>query len=273
MSNLVYFASGSYKDEYQNLPYDFVYLVDKYFEHEQSILRIGKVICLKMDALIASEYLIKNRITIDCFVSINEGLFGGGGNYVINSDAFMGYVFPILKDEYIHIIDRSYYTHPYIVKMNWPISKKELKVTDCRFIHPIFFASANKKKLGNVYLINKKRNCRQLKMISNKKVFVINDSIWSDYNRNDLFCLSINNPNTNNFFYSKSNVLNIRNYNFCDVLAYCEMNKILKIRLLPWLQGQYQAIIDLILEHKNTYPEEIYFYHFNKNDYKSFREK
>jgi hypothetical protein len=51
------------------------------------------------------------------------------------------------------------------------------------------------------------------------------------------------------------------------------MNKILKIRLLPWLQGQYQAIIDLILAHKNTYPEEIYFYHFNKNDYKSFREK
>jgi hypothetical protein len=68
MINLVYFASGIYKEEYQNLPYDFVYLVDKYFTHKQTIRKIGKVICLKMDALNASNYLIENRIKINCFV-------------------------------------------------------------------------------------------------------------------------------------------------------------------------------------------------------------
>jgi len=273
MSNLVYFASGRYKEDYQNLPYDFVFLVDNYFEHQQTILRIGKVTCLKMDALMAAEYLIKNRIMIDCFVSINEGLFGGGGNYVINSDAFMGYVFPILKDEYIHIIDRSYYALPYIVKMNWPISKKELKNADSRYIHPKLFATVNTQKRGNVYLVNKKISGQQLKMINNKKVFVKNDSIWSDYNKKDLFQLSINNPNTNRFFYKNENVLNIRNYNFSDVLELCERKKISKMRLTPWLKDKYKEVLDLIIENKNSYPKEIHFYHFNKNDYKSIKEQ
>ena len=200
-------------------------------------------------------------------------MFGGVGNYVINSDAFMGYVFPILEDEYIHVIDRTYYAHPYIVKMNWPILKKEIKSTDVRYLNPNQFAAVSRSNYGIVYLVSKLVKRRQLNIQCNIKLFIVNDSIWSDYNKFDVFYLSINNPYTNNFFYAKSNVLNIRDYDFYDILEYCEINKVSKIRLIPWLNGKYQGIIDLIKENKNTYPKEIYFYHFNKNDYKILSEK
>jgi hypothetical protein len=272
MKNLVYFASGLYKEDYQNLPYDNIYLIDSRFRFNTNQQITGKVTCLKMDALEAANHLIDNKIFIDCFVSINEGLFGGGGNYVINSDAFMGYVFPILREQFVHIIDRSYYNYPYIVKMNWPVIKKEINMDDDFYIDPNLFSTVTRANYGNVYLIKKDVKKRKLNLACNTSVFVVNDSIWSDYNTADLFFLSINNPNTNEIFYSKPNVFNINEFSFNEVLSLCEENKIAKIRMMPWLRGQYTEIINAIIENKNEYPKEIHFYHMNKKDYKSFIE-
>lgn len=267
MKNLVYFASGSYKEDYQNLPYDHIYLIDGRFHFNRDNEVIGKVTCLKMDALEAANHLINHKIFIDCFVSINEGLFEGGGNYVINSDAFMGYVFPILREQFIHIIDRAYYNYPYIVKMNWPVIKKEINIGDEFYLDPNLFSTVTREDYGNVYLIKKEVKKRKLDLACKTSVFVVNDSIWSDYNKEDFFFLSINNPNTNEIFYSRSNVLNVNDYTFNEILILCEEKKIAKIRMMPWLRGQYEEIINAIIQNKNEYPKEIYFYHMNKKDY------
>ena len=40
--------------------------------------------------------------------------------YPINSDMFIGYVMPILSDEYIHIMNKNYYGNQYHVTMDFP---------------------------------------------------------------------------------------------------------------------------------------------------------
>ena len=68
MKNLVYFASGLYKEDYQNLPYDNIYLIDSRFRFNTNQQIKGKVTCLKMDALEAANYLIDRKIFIDCYL-------------------------------------------------------------------------------------------------------------------------------------------------------------------------------------------------------------
>jgi hypothetical protein len=111
MTTLVYFASGPYKIEYENLTYDQIYLIDNCFKSE--IFEIGKVKCIGMDCLKAVDYLKGKGVIIDCFVSLNEGLYEGGGSYAINSDMFLGYVMPIMRNEYYHIMNKNYYMGQY----------------------------------------------------------------------------------------------------------------------------------------------------------------
>ena len=151
--------------------------------------------------------------------------------------------------------------------MNWPVIKTEINEGDDFYLDPNLFSTVTREDYGNVYLIKKDVKKRKLDLACKTSVFVVNDSIWSDYNSEDFFFLSINNPNTNEIFYSRSNVLNVNDYTFNEILIHCEEKKIAKIRMMPWLNGQYTEIINAIIENQNQYPKEIHFYHMNKKDY------
>jgi len=61
--NLVYYASGNYKLEYQSLPYDNIFLIDKSHKQNDIIIKVGKVTSIKIDVLKATDYLkYKNRL-------------------------------------------------------------------------------------------------------------------------------------------------------------------------------------------------------------------
>lgn len=112
MKTLAYFASGiefDYK-ELEKIQFDKVILVDKNFSFNSTVKVVNKkVVLLKMDAFEAVDYLKKEKIQLDAFISLNEGLCEGGGDYPLNGFYFLSYLTPILKDNYIHIYDPSYY--------------------------------------------------------------------------------------------------------------------------------------------------------------------
>jgi hypothetical protein len=111
MKRLLYIASGAYESAYQELPFDRLYFVDSNRKLKESFRFASKRHrFLAMDALFAVDYLISKQIKIDCLVVMNEGLFQGSGQYPMFSDFLMGYLSPILKDDFLLITD----LHPYL---------------------------------------------------------------------------------------------------------------------------------------------------------------
>ena len=281
---LVYFASGPYKKRYELLPYDQIYLVDYCFARRSNhiiagsdknikVSKSGKVICLGMDCLCAVEYLQQHKIKIDCFVSLNEGLFEGGGRYAINSDMFLGYVMPILGDEYIHILNKNYYGHNYHVTINLPYLMTEISEEDQDYLDPFLFSDDEYHK-GNakVYRMKKHTSTEDLNINPNIQISIIHDSIWGHTDELDLLAISIIPQGQGDFFHGSSKVISLRDHSVEQILDFCVQNKIAVIGLTPWSRGKYSSFIDQIKNYTEEYPKVISLFHLNRKDYKSLKE-
>ena len=181
---LVYFASGTeIKEAYKNLPYDKIYLVDYAFRFSKVKVIDKKITCLNMDCLEAVDYLKERNIKIDCFVCLNEGLFEGGGSYPINSDFFIGYVMPIMREEYIHVMNPLYYYNDegYDVTMDLPYHMTD--ITEYSIIdHRIFSNDDLQIKNGRVYLMKRVFESYGSNYLNSKiRVTTFWDSIWNHY--------------------------------------------------------------------------------------------
>ena len=98
MRTLLYIASGNYRREYEQLPYDQVILVDLRRFNQQPPFG-SKVRCLQMNVLDAVSMLRKEGVKIDCLVTINEGLSEGGGSFAMLSDFMIGQLFPLYEED------------------------------------------------------------------------------------------------------------------------------------------------------------------------------
>lgn len=274
MKILVYFASGPYKAEYQNLKFDRIILVDNCFKkHNKIFINRGKVTCIGMDCLDSIKYLKTENIKIDCFVSLNEGLAEGGGRYAINSDFFLGYVMPILKDTYVHIMNRNYYGSMYRISMDWPFNMVEISSNEEDFISPFIF-SKNSYHEGHAknYRMERIHNKRIILLNPNLEISINHDSIWNDYDDLDLIAISFSQQGQGDFFDKLPKTINLNTSSIGEVFSYCKLNKIEKIGLTPWGKGKYSSFINLLRNFNEDYPKEIRLFHLNKKDYKEIRE-
>jgi hypothetical protein len=267
MSTLAYFASGEYKDIYQEFDYDNILLVDHGF---RKYSRIGKVICYDYSALRAIDEFKRKNIKIDCLVIINEGLFEGGGRYALNSDMFLGYLMPILNDEYYHYIYPKYYAfHEYKTDLDLPFLKTELNSTHPAYINPLIF-SEHLNNINDIKLYKMKKNRTEIEIELNKniKIQVINDSIWCDFNSLDLIFMSIKDQGQGDFFDKVRRTYKInRNTEMREILEKCNVDKINRIGIMPWKFGDYQNAVYEIQNWDGNYPKTINFYHLNQNDF------
>lgn len=266
MKTLVYFASGPYKIEYESLAFEQIYLIDNCFKTE--IFEIGKVKCLAMDCLKAVDYLKRNGVIIDCFVSLNEGLYEGGGSYAINSDMFLGYVMPILNDEYYHIMNKSYYCGNYKVSMNLPYEKTEIFSDNINYLDfSIFSKEAYHLGRAKMFKMIKNRFVTSLLIRNDLKVSVIQDSIWNDFDNLDLLILGTNSENK--FFVPKKSekIISNKGKKISEILEFADYNKYTSIGFTPWLKGNYSDVIEILNNFNSGYLKEVRFYHLNKNDY------
>jgi len=277
MKTLVYFASGPNKTEYQDLDFDQIYLIDNFFKKKQQaqidIFNSGKVFCIGMDCIQAVNFLRKQHVKIDCFVSLNEGLYEGGGRYAINSDFFIGYAMSLFKDNYIHIMNKAYYQNKYKVSMDLPFIAEELNQNDTRYISPSIF-SKNSFHKGNakVFQMSKIKNTHPIKINPNIKISVIHDSIWNYYHELELVVISILEQGQGAFFDKIPKVININHNDLDEIFSKCQKNKLCKIGFMPWARGNYGSFIEKIKSYDQGYPDEILLFHLNKKDYKSVKD-
>lgn len=289
MKTLLYLAAGPYLQAFNQLAFDKLIFVEKddraWAKSYEKI--ISNAEWINKDALVAIDELKSRDIKIDYLVSLNEGLGEGGGGYAMLSDEVMGYLSPILKDEFILICDFSHYDsrkqHRY-KNFDWYFDKViELKEGDPGFINPKIFTESqkyNSGSFGHVYKIKKITQTRNIN-INRQKVIVklIHGSIWDDEAKLDSIGISFNHSKFNgtaaynsqsisDFFESNPKVFNLKNMTFSEVLDYCEYYKIKHLGLCPWLNFNYQEVFARLQGVLPNSLETIFFYHLNANDYK-----
>ena len=273
MKTLVYFASGKYKEHYQELPFENIYLIDRCFsrnyDNKPEIECIGKVKCVGMDCLHSINYLKSEEIKIDYFVVLNEGLYEGGGQYALNSDMFLGYLMPILNNSYYHLMNPSYYSGNYKTGMDLPFKKVEIKESSSKYL-PYYLFSQDEYHKGRVkiFLMSKKRKEIPRDLCENIKISVIHDSIWCDYDALDGVFVSIKDQGQGDFFYQlpKTHCINLST-EITDILNVCYEQRLLKVGITPWKFGNYKLTIKALREWNKDFPKEINFYHLNKKDF------
>jgi hypothetical protein len=278
MRTLVYFASGCDSPEYLELDFDRIVLIDNCFKNKrrypESIFKRSKITCIGMDCLESIEYLKKENIKIDCFVSLNEGLYEGGGSYAINSDMFLGYAMPLFKEQYIHIMNKNYYHNMYNVSMDLPYIIEEIKENDSRYLSPFIFSKNNyhkgHAKVFSMSMCDKSKS--EIKINHRIKMQIIHDSIWNYYEELDTCVISFSDQGQVDFFERKPKVLNFKNISIDEIFEYCERNKIRKIGFTPFGRGKYNGFLKKLEGWNNEYPEEVILYHLNKSDYREIKE-
>lgn len=293
MKTMLYLASGKFYDDYLNLPFDQMIFVDRStnllrtYPENQRVRFIGK------DAILAIDDLKRQNIKIDCLVTVNEGLYGGGGNYPIFSDFLMGYLSPLLNDEFVLVCDLNYYCSTLrtpMSKLDWGFEKvKKLTPSDNDYIDPSIFSysqrQVQKNNYGNVYCMRRVEKSTKIPLSFTKtEVNLINGSIWKDEESLDFIGLNNisiynipghhqNNINSiDEFFNSKPKVFNLQQKSFSEILNYCKNNNLKKIGLTPWKNNDYSEIIDNLHQLKDNFFESITFYHLNKKDFRQLYE-
>lgn len=277
MKTLVYFASGPNRPEYQELDFDRIILIDNCFKNRRrypkSVFNRGKVTCIGMDCLESIEYLKNENIKIDCFVSLNEGLYEGGGSYAINSDFFLGYIMPLLKDNYVHIMNRDYYHNMYNVSMDLPFEMKEITENEKYFISPFMFSRENYHKgHAKVYQMTRIFNTQDFLFSPRLKISINHDSIWNYYDNLDLIAISFKQQGQGNYFDNLSKTINLNSCSIDEIFKHCRINRIEKIGFTPWGNGYYNSFINLLKDFEGDYPKEIFLFHLNKGDYRGIKE-
>lgn len=288
MKTLLYLASGTYNSEYEKLPYDQIICVDysssaanTYPQHET------KVRFIKMDALLAADQLRKEKIQIDCLVSMNEGLDEGGGIYPMFSGFLMGYLSPILKVEIVLICDLGIYNNfrNGLASLDWGFHKKsEHFKGDEKYIDPRKFMNhrENISPRGQVFCMKKNREIRNISINDSiSKLQLIHGSIWEDQEELDFIGFSLTSihslPRTNNsqirtpsdFFKSKG-VVDTHLLPFKEIISIARNKGAKNIGLGPWNKGDYQEAIDLMKTEDFSDFESIRFYHLSPKDFKMF---
>lgn len=288
---LLYLASGPYKADYEDLAFERVILVDR-LPNKEVIPNDSKVEYWRMDALNAIDEISRRKLKIDCLVSLNDGMFEGGGSYPIFSEFLLGYLHPHLSDDLLVITDLNYYKclriSKIIGKMDWGFTSSVVKSNNDDFINPLIFSygmtQENCKHIndfGNVFKLKRDR-----KIYSNKihahQISVRHTSIWEDEDELDFIGLSMPTDNTEhnrrsfgriewNFFNQKQKVYSIRNLSFQEVINLAIKKGAKKIGLLPWLNGNYSDVLQVLKDNNVEGGLDIRFYHLQKQDFEQIR--
>lgn len=280
---LLYLASGYYMPIYETLPFDRVILVDhNYFDND--ILPFGsKVRLMKMDALEAIKILRKEGVVIHAFVSMNEGLFDGYGEYPIFCDAVLGYVSPILSDEVLVIYDQNNHAHGQRGNRagNFGFKVKKIPQEHPLYIEPTYFSCVFDSTVrGAVFSMKRTLKITPLPNQWSVKINLVHGSIWQDKDELDRIGLNLrprnfrNQPKlVNDFFLSHDRVVNIHGKTFVEIITEAEADGIGRLGLTPWKNGDYEEVFDYLRSHRLKIVRSITFYHLNKRDFKGLYQR
>ena len=258
--NAVYFASGPIREQYLNYPFEKLYLVDNIFKGIQDY---GKIITIGLDCLDAVDYLSFQKIKIDCIISINEGLWEGGGYYKINSDAFFGYVWPLLNDTFYHLYDPTYY-NPLFKNYEVDLPSKATKIDDDS--NPLHSKNLSFSRRTYKLFENQKDEPFRRLQINGIVVNLINSSIWVNFEKYNKVFLKFKESAFVSKLKKRTNITLLAN-NF--QIAGLEVLKG-RIAFTTGLFDSYEALFEKIKGLKNPDLKQVDIYFLNKKDWGLF---
>ncbi|WP_210466856.1 YqiA/YcfP family alpha/beta fold hydrolase [Rufibacter roseolus] len=269
--NLVYYASGrAVKEAYFLLPFDNIVLVDYAFSDVFSVK--GKVITIGLTALEATAVFKEAGVRFDAFVCINEGLWEGGGSYPIQGNWSMSTILPVLKEEYLHIACPEYYGKRKWKKIfNLPQKAILLSEKEEGYIDPTIFSDYYRYgKEFCVWRVSKQVGTAASFMAGTRKIIVQRKNIWDDYSLLDRILVRCPPKEVQNLLKNTYKAVPLsRDHTAKHILEFCNANKVVKLGLSPWRNGQYNTFIKFLKENEEMYPypKELFFYHLHKNDF------
>lgn len=282
MSTLLYLASGQYLRRYEDLPFDQVILVNRVF-HQQLENRPfrSKVRLIEDDALDAIKTLKQeNQHKIDCLVSVNEGLIGGGGDYPIFNEQLLGYLHPLFADELLVITSIDYYNAVHmgkrVARMDWGFTAERLIANHEKYVQPIVFTryeNPHPENYGDVFYLRRNRTVTPPPLNQKLEISIIHGSIWEAETTLDSIGLNLRptdhygREKINTFFLGLSKVCNIHSKSIKEIIFYAEAQKIKHLGLTPWMDGDYQPVIEFLQKYQPQHLKKITFYHLRRKDY------
>jgi hypothetical protein len=221
MRTLVYLASGGYNEFYETLPFDRIYLVSS---EPRRKIHSEKVVYLNMDALDSIEYFKENNISIACLVTLRESQGEGGFRYNLCSDAVMGYLMPILQEQFIWICNGiNYYKiinkqdqtqnlklHKCeslnYVSLDLPYIMTELNPDSHEYIDPAKFTDMDSKASMHIFSMQLNPVIREIRVGKHLNIRLIQDSIWRHADELDQMYISFKpSHDSQKDFYTKHN--------------------------------------------------------------------
>jgi hypothetical protein len=280
---LLYLASGPIIPEYQQLPFGKMIFVDR--NQQQMNFQDDRFEFIRADALFAIERLIEKNIKIDYLVSVNEGLWGGGGDYPVLSDFMLGYLSPILSDEFFLICDPIYYRAlPMTLNPQWGFTKSVVPTEDPSFINPSLFSYSQRESnrisnsdYGKVFRLERNRTVKNLIIRDGLNCKLIYGSIWDDASKLDMIGINLisrqeirgNNRIriTIDAYFRQKGVYDLNQKSISDIIQFAQLNGHQHLGLSPWMDGDYDEVINYIRSCDLGGIESITFYHLRKKDF------
>ena len=281
---LLYLASGPVIAEYAQLPYERKIFVDR--NRFQASVNGSGLEFIHADALLAIDELKSRNITIHCLVSVNEGLSEGGGDYPVLSDFMMGYLSPILADEFILIYDPRYYWRERInIHIGWGFESTQIHHGQPDFIYPALFANEIREhgqredpSFGAVIRLKRNRRETSLEMGRNVSFKLVYGSIWDDESHLDMMGINLINDqlirvsaqrhtSISAFFLQNPKVYDLRNKGMAEIIQYAIENGFKHIGLCPWMDGNYEEVLNHLRSGPLGSIESITFYHLDDGDF------
>lgn len=295
---LLYLASGQMNDLYAFLSIEHIYLVDHEFSKNFSFFpRYMKsegflhyfshpgLMFLELDALHAIDWFKEKGITFDYVVSINDGIYEGGGTYRMLNDQVMGYLSPLLKDEWILICDPTYCDiGKKLQSARWGCDRIVLNPKDKFYIYPGIFSEVARSEgrykdpsFGKVFRYTRNRITNSIPMQNRLKVTKVYGSIWDDEKNLDLIGINLKSnyemrmpkggySSTAQFFINKG-VLNLHGMSIEEIVAISKHKGIRHLGLCPWQNGNYHGVIQYLNTVDLGSIESVTFYHLDNRDY------
>lgn len=285
MKTLLYLASGEYSPVYENLPYDQIICVDRCSDLVRTYpLKSTKVRFIGRDALFAIDQLQQEGTQIHALVSMNEGLFEGGGSYPIFSGFLMGYLAPVLAEELVLICDLSYYNQSNmkgLSRLDWGFEKvREINRGEEGFIDPHQFYNNpwENPDRGNQFILRKVNKKTFVQNQHGVDVQILQRSLWEDKSRLDLIAFPLSSRHgllsgseqgihSPAEFFLRKGVLDIENLTFLEILDLSRNLGAQRLGIGPWNNGQYQEVFEMLQRDAVRGFQSIYFYHLSPNDY------
>lgn len=286
MKTLLYLASGVYNPAYENLPYEQIICVDRCSELVRTYPRQGsKVRFIGRDALFAIDQLKNEGVQVHALVSMNEGLFEGGGSYPIFSGFLMGYLSPLLAEELVLICDLSYYNQSNmkgLSRLDWGFEKvREINRGDEGFINPHQFYNnpGENPHRGNQFILRKANKKTLVQNQHGVDVQILQRSLWEDESRLDFIAFplssrhellsgSVQGIHSPAEFFRQKGVMDIEKSTFYEILDLAHHLGAQKLGLGPWNKGQYREVFEILQSDAIRGFQSLYFYHRSPNDYR-----